>query len=261
MANKIAIIGAGNLASRVSIELFRNGSEIVQVYSRTIKSASKLASEFDCDFTNDTSQISPNADIYLIAVSDMALDSILETANFNNKLIAHTAGSVPMKALAKYSQNYGVFYPLQTFSKNREIEFENVPFCIEANNSKNEGILMKLAATISGDVRKIDSEQRKQLHLAAVFACNFVNHMYALAFEMIKDNNLSFDILRPLIAETAAKIEQIEPGAAQTGPAVRMDMNVIQKHLDVLSNKPGLSELYEKISLSINQLQEKHKTQ
>ncbi len=256
---KIAIIGAGNLATRVSVELFRNGSQIVQVYSRTKQSASQLAAQFNCDFITDVSLITPNADVYLIAVSDKAMTEILECSSFNNKLIVHTAGSVPMSILSRYSTNFGVFYPLQTFSKHREVNFEHIPFCIEANNIKNEEKLLQLASTISGDVRKVNSEQRKQLHLAAVFACNFVNHMYALSFEMIKSTNLSFDILRPLIAETAAKIEQMEPAVAQTGPAVRMDMNVIKKHIDSLTHETKQAELYKLISESIFRLQKQHK--
>jgi predicted short-subunit dehydrogenase-like oxidoreductase (DUF2520 family) len=251
MSKKVVIIGAGNLATRVSLELHYNGVEIIQVYSRTVTSALTLARMLGCNYVTKTEKITPDADIYLISVSDMAMTDILSKINFNNKLIAHTAGSIPMNALQKYSQNYGVFYPLQTFSKYREVDFENIPFCIEASNSKNEEQLVEMASLISNDVRVINSEQRKQLHLAAVFASNFVNHMYAIAGEIIQEKNLPFDILSPLIMETASKMKNMPPRAAQTGPALRMDKNIMQEHLNMLSSSPKLKKMYNTVSESI----------
>jgi predicted short-subunit dehydrogenase-like oxidoreductase (DUF2520 family) len=251
MEKKIAMIGAGNLATRVALELHNQGIEILQVYSRTVTSALTLAKMLGCSYVTRPDKITSEADIYLISVSDMALTDVLKQMNFSNKLIAHTAGSIPMKDLAVFSSNYGVFYPLQTFSKFRDVTFSRIPFCIEANTPENEQVLCDLAATISKDVRLINSEQRKQLHLAAVFASNFTNHMYAVAAELLQEKDIPFDIIRPLIAETASKIKNMTPRAAQTGPAIRKDKNVMSMHTDMLNSNPRLKKLYGQISDSI----------
>ena len=252
MDKKVAIIGAGNLATRVSLELHNKGIEIAQVYSRTVTSALSLARMLGCNYVTKPEKITTDADIYLISVSDMIVADLLSKVNFNNKLVAHTAGSIPLDDLKKYSKNYGVFYPLQTFSKFRDVNFIRIPFCIEANNKENEKILMELASVISKDVRLINSEQRKQLHLAAVFASNFVNHMYSIAFELLEEKDIPFDIIRPLINETASKIKNMTPRAAQTGPAVRLDKNIMQEHLLLLNKHPKLKKLYSQLSENIN---------
>ena len=251
MDKKLAIIGAGNLATRVSLELHNKGVEIIQVYSRTVTSALTLARMIGCNYVTRPEKITSEADIYLISVSDMAFSDLLMEVNFNNKLIAHTAGSIHIDELKKYSSNYGVFYPLQTFSKYRDVAFSRIPFCIEGNTPENEQTLVDLASVISKDVRIITSEQRKQLHLAAVFASNFVNHMYSLAAEIVQQKDLPFDILRPLIAETASKIKNMTPRAAQTGPAVRNDKNIIGEHLSMLGYDPKMKKLYNSISENI----------
>lgn len=251
MDKKIVIIGAGNLATRVSLELHNKGVEIIQIYSRTVTSALTLARMLGCGYVTKPEKITPDADIYIISVSDMAVNELLAEVNFNNKLVAHTAGSIPLKQLKEFSENYGVFYPLQTFSKFRDVNFSKVPFCIEANNQENEEILVELASMISKDVRVIDSEQRKQIHLAAVFASNFVNHMYAVASELVQDKDLSFDILLPLITETASKVKSMTPRAAQTGPAMRLDKNIMQEHLTMLNSNTKLKKLYSQMSESI----------
>lgn len=250
MSVKLSIIGAGNLATRVALELHNKGIEIVQVYSRTVTSALTLARLVGCIYNTNPEKIIQEADIYLISVSDLAVTEVLSKINFNNKLVVHTAGSIPMSELAKYSKNYGVFYPLQTFSKFRDVNFAKVPFCIEANSPENEKVLCDLASLISRDVRIVTSEQRKQLHLAAVFACNFVNHMYAIAHEVIQEKDLPFDILLPLITETASKVKSLTPRAAQTGPAVRKDKNIINEHLSMMKDA-RLKKLYSSITDSI----------
>lgn len=252
MDKKLAIIGAGNLATRVALELHNKGVEIIQVYSRTVTSALTLARLIGCNYVTKTEKITTDADIYLISVSDMAVNTLLADVNFNDKLVAHTAGSIPMNDLKKFSQNYGVFYPLQTFSKFRDVNFTRIPFCIEANNEENEDTLVELASLISKDVRIITSEQRKQLHLAAVFVSNFTNHMYAIASDIIQEKDLPFDILKPLISETASKVKSMTPRAAQTGPAIRKDKNIMQEHLQMLNGKPKLKKLYSFVSDSIS---------
>jgi predicted short-subunit dehydrogenase-like oxidoreductase (DUF2520 family) len=257
MVKKVVVIGAGNLGTRISIELHNQGVEIIQVYSRTIISALTLAKLVGSSYVTKTELINPDADMYLISVSDSAILSLLQEINFNNKLIAHTSGTISMDDLKNFSNNYGVFYPLQTFSKYREVNFSNVPFCIEGNTPSNEQILVELASVISNDVRIINSEQRKQLHLSAIFAGNFVNHMYAIAAEIAKQKELSFEILLPLIAETASKIQNMTPADAQTGPAVRNDKNIINEHLNMLNENPKLKKLYSLISENIYEYQKR----
>jgi predicted short-subunit dehydrogenase-like oxidoreductase (DUF2520 family) len=248
---KLAFIGAGNLATRVAIELHNQGVDIVQVYSRTVTSAVTLSKLIGCPYVTQAELVTVDADIYIISVSDMAMGELLGKINFTNKLIAHTAGSISMEELKKHSPNYGVFYPLQTFSKYREVDFSGIPFCIEANTPENEQTLIDLAFTITNDVRIVNSDQRKQLHLAAVFAGNFTNHLYAIAAEILQQKGLPFDIIEPLISETAAKIKDIAPRAAQTGPAVRNDKNVITDHLSLLNENPNLKEIYSLLSENI----------
>ncbi|MFA9389753.1 MAG: Rossmann-like and DUF2520 domain-containing protein [Prolixibacteraceae bacterium] len=255
MGKKLALIGAGNLATRVALELHNKGVEIIQVYSRTVTSALTLARLIGCNYITKTEKITPDADIYLVSVSDMVMTDLLANVDFKNKLVVHTAGSIPLEALKQFSNSYGVFYPLQTFSKFRDVNFNRIPFCIEANNQTNEETLIELASLISKDVRLINSEQRKQLHLAAVFVSNFTNHMYALASEIIQEKDLPFDILYPLIAETASKVKNMTPRAAQTGPAARNDKNIMLEHLSMLNSQPKLKKLYSFMSESITEYQ------
>ncbi len=155
--------------------------------------------------------IVPEADLYIISVADNALDELISQLYLNDKLVVHTSGSVQMDVLKKASRNYGVFYPLQTFSKSKDVEFRSIPICLEANKDANLHKLTELAKRISENVQVIDSEQRKKLHLAAVFACNFPNFMYSIAEEITRQANIDFEILRPLIKETAEKVMQINP--------------------------------------------------
>jgi predicted short-subunit dehydrogenase-like oxidoreductase (DUF2520 family) len=257
MAIKLAIIGAGNLGTRVSLEFHNQGIEIIQVFSQTVTSALTLGKLIGCNYVTRPEEITPEADIYLVSVSDQAFNDLLQEINFNNKLVAHTAGSLSIEELRQYTDNFGVFYPLQTFSKFRDVDFSQVPICIEGNTPENEQILVELASTISKDVRIISSEQRKQIHLAAVFVCNFVNHMYSIGAEIVQKNDLPFDILMPLISETASKIKNMSPLLAQTGPAVRKDKNIINEHLNMLNHDPKLQKLYSALSESIYEYQKK----
>jgi len=257
MKQKIAIIGAGNLGTRISLELHNQGAEIIQVYSRTITSALTLGRLVGCSYVTAPEKITTEADIYLVSVSDSVIEELLKKIQFNNKLIVHTAGSVDMEVLKPFSENYGVLYPLQTFSKFRAVDFSVIPFCIEANNAENQQKLVDLASLISKDVRIINSEQRKQLHLAAIFANNFVNHLLAVADEIVGEKKLPFSILQPLINETIAKAQYLSPKEAQTGPAVRNDQNTINEHLNMLRNDPQRAALYRILSENIYEFQKK----
>jgi predicted short-subunit dehydrogenase-like oxidoreductase (DUF2520 family) len=166
-------------------------------------------------------------------------------------LYVHTAGSLPLAVFSDYSERRGVLYPLQTFDKNREIPFRNLPFFVEANSLEDEFLLEEIALKLSGNATQLSSEKRKYLHLAAVFACNFTNHLYTRAAQILEEQGLDRHLLLPLIRETVSKIETMHPHEAQTGPAVRYDKNVIDKHIEILENQPHLQELYQRLSEDI----------
>lgn len=251
MSHRFVFIGAGNLATRLSLELKSKGFSIEQVYSRSEKSAKLLAKNLRTNYTTSSHNISTNADVYFVAIKDAAFEELLPKIDFRNKLLVHCSGSLPLSILEKYSENVGVFYPLQTFSKNREVNFSEIPVFIEANSTENEKKLFQIAEKISGKVSVLNSEKRLYLHISAVFACNFVNHFYTIAAEVLKSEEVPFDALLPLIMETAAKVQNMEPEKAQTGPAVRFDENVISKHTEVLQSFPEFQKLYDIVSESI----------
>ena len=240
----IVIIGAGNVAFHLGKALLANGKEILQVYSQSEKSASSLAKILNTDYTIAIEDLNPSADLFIIAVSDDAIHAIAEKLKLKDKFVVHTSGSVEMEVLASATNNYGVFYPLQTFSKLREINFKEIPLCLEANSLRNLKLLSNLGNKLSENISEIDSSQRKILHLAAVFACNFPNLMYSSAEVLLKENNLSFDLLKSLIAETAEKVQHILPSESQTGPAYRNDMKIMAKHIEMLRDHKHLEEVY-----------------
>ncbi|MDH8701909.1 putative short-subunit dehydrogenase-like oxidoreductase (DUF2520 family) [Dysgonomonadaceae bacterium PH5-43] len=250
---KITLIGAGNVATHLGKALKERGFLIQQVYSRTLQSAKELGLTLNVAFTNDINYINKDADIYIFSVKDSALPQLLQQLPSLQGLLVHTAGSLPLDVfnVNKYNR-YGVLYPLQTFSKNRVISFQNIPIFVEANNTNDESLLLELASHISDNALKLSSEKRKQLHLAAVFACNFVNDMYVNAADILERENLSKDYLLPLIKETASKIKEMHPRDAQTGPAVRYDTNVINKHLELLKYDSAKATVYKTLSDDIH---------
>ena len=252
---QIVFIGAGNLATNLAKALYYKGFRIVQVYSRTEESARALAMKVEADYTTDLNEISKKAKLYIVSLKDAAFAELLPqiTAEKQNSLLVHTAGSIPMSIWEGHAQRYGVFYPMQTFSKQREVDFREVPFFIEANTPQDAELLKAIAATLSEKVYEATSEQRKSLHLSAVFICNFTNHMYALADELLKKYDLPFDVMLPLIDETARKVHELTPREAQTGPAVRYDENVMNNHLSMLVDSPALQEIYKLMSKSIHE--------
>ena len=251
MSLNFCFIGAGNLATQLSVVLKKNGYNILQVYSKTEKSAKMLAEILNSDFTTSPKEITSKADIYIVALKDSALTEVLSRIDFRNRLVVHCSGSMPMSVLEEYSNNFGVFYPLQTFSKERVPDFKKIPVFIEANSEKNEKQLFDIAGKIFSSVVKLNSEKREHLHIAAVFACNFVNHFYTIASEILKKEHIDFEVLKPLILETAQKIQEMEPEKAQTGPAVRFDENIISSHLGKIKDLNNYAELYNSISKSI----------
>ncbi len=249
---KIVLIGAGNLATQLGLQLFKKGFCISQVYSRTEYPAKTLATKINAGYTVSLSEIDPEADLYICALKDDALPGIVDLLSHVKGIVVHTAGSVEMSIFEGKMLHYGVFYPLQTFSKNRNVDFTHIPVFIEANNPDTAQCLKEAAFCLSEKVYEANSAQRKMLHLSAVFACNFVNHLYTLSGEIAKEAGFDFKILLPLIDETAQKVHHLKPLEAQTGPAVRYDKTVMEKHLSLLSSRPEYQQIYRLLSDSIH---------
>lgn len=254
---RIVLLGAGNVASHLGPALQRAGHELVQVYSRSEESASELAVRLQVPFTVRTEEVVPDADVYLFSVRDAVLESLVREVAVGREdaLFVHTAGSMPVDLFRRVGvARGGVFYPMQTFSKQRPVDFAQIPVFVEALEEADCRLLEELARSVSGRVYRLASEERRYLHLSAVFACNFANHCYALAAEMVERSGLSFDVLLPLIDETAAKVHALEPRAAQTGPAVRYDENVLARQKALLAEWPEALDVYDRMSRSIHAL-------
>ena len=243
----VSIIGSGNVAQHL-ISAFEkaDGIELVQVYLRNPNSITSISKSIA--FTQNFNELQP-VDLFIIAVSDDAIVSVSEQIPFINHLVVHTSGSVAMESLSN-SNRKGVFYPLQTLSKTKEINFKEVPLCLEAENKSDMKMLHEVASAISNNVYEIDSNQRKSLHIAAVFVNNFANHLFQIGNDICEENGISFDILKPLITETANKLNTLSPKEAQTGPAKRGDTSTINKHLDFLTD-PNQKEIYKILTKSI----------
>lgn len=244
---RIVILGAGNVAQHLyTAFLHKKSVQIVQCYNR--KGIQIHKDQKKETIVKDLENLI-DADLYILAISDDAIEKVSNELQFTNKLIVHTSGSVPMSSM--YTSNRrGVFYPLQTFSATKQIDFNTIPFCIEAEQKDDYILLEKLASTVSKKIYKISSAQRNVLHVAAVFVNNFTNHMFSVGNEICAQYDVPFEILHPLIKETAQKIEHLHPDAAQTGPAIRNDSQTIQRHMDILQ-KDSQKELYKILTQAI----------
>ena len=248
----IILLGSGNVATHLGFALKNSNYTIVQVYSKSIENAKVLAKKLDAYFTNDLTKLK-SADLIIVSINDDAILSVL--SQIKNTAIVHTSGSIELDILKGKFTDYGVFYPLQTFNKEVDINISEIPFCIEGNSIEFENQLIKIAKTFSNNVVKMNSQQRKQLHIAAVFACNFSNHMYSIADDLLAKKNIDFKILLPLINKTIANLESKTPKEVQTGPAKRKDTVIIQEHLAAIKEKE-IKEIYQKISADIIRLHE-----
>lgn len=247
---KVVLIGSGNVATHIATALKAVNVDVAQVWSYHYQNAILLADKVNTIAIKDLSEIDLDADICLISVKDDEITNVCSQLRSFKGVIAHTSGSVALNVFADF-ENYGVFYPLQTFSKEKQVEFSNIPLCVEANNEKSLSVLKELANKLSTNVVEVNSNKRKILHLAAVFACNFTNHLYALADELLKANDLDFDMIRPLITETANKVQNSVPSAVQTGPAIRNDEQTLKKHEELLEGHQAMLEIYKILSNSI----------
>ncbi len=248
---RITIIGSGNVATHLAAAFKNAGHALIQIYSRDLQNASLLAYHVKAEAIDDLAQINPETDLFIIVVKDDAIATVAPALSKYNKLIVHTSGATSLQVLLDHTQQAGVFYPLQTFSKTREVNFNTVPLCIEGANDQIASQLNELAYTITQNVYRISSAERKTLHLAAVFANNFPNYLYTIAQQLLAEQRLPFDLLRPLILETAEKVQTHLPGNVQTGPAVRNDEKTMDSHLQQLTEKPELQALYKLLSQGI----------
>ncbi len=259
MQYDVVFVGAGRVAGHLSHAMHEAGHRIIQVISRTEQSARALAERYHCAWSTNIREMIPHAGLIIFSVRDDARQELVRAMNVGEALAVHTGGSIPMSIFEGHAVNYGVFYPLQTFSGGRTLDFRKIPMCIEANSSGNEQILEDLARQISDVVIRADSQQRLALHLAAIIANNFTNHLFVLAKKILEKEHLSFDLLWPLIEETVDKAFDLGPEKSQTGPAARNDKNVIKKHLDLLSCSPEIQKVYEVLTESIRQRMNREK--
>ena len=240
---QVVIIGSGNTATVLSKLLLANGFQISQVVSRNIKHAETLANELNCSASDFSSPMDETADIYLIAVSDKGIHEVVNYIPNNNKLILHTAGSVSINVLENVSNQFGVLYPIQSLRKEIDV-IPEIPFLVDGNNQEVVEMIMQIGKKISNQVAFANDEMRLKLHLSAVMVNNFTNHLYTMAADYCKKEQLEFDLLKPLIFETANRLKNVHPNDVQTGPAIRNDSDTIEQHELLLVNYPELKELY-----------------
>lgn len=255
---KITIVGAGNVAHNFALA-FRNAGFIIhEVYSRTQRSAMLLSQAMNTSHITDISNLRGDTDLIILAVNDDALADVVCSIKVKNVPIMHTSGSTPIDIFEPCGfTNYGIFYPVQSFQKNETESLESIPICVEANDSKTEDLFLSLARSMSRKVYAMNSEKRKALHVAAVFANNFSNHLFHIAGEILAKKQIPFDVIRPLVEKTAGKIKHEKPINTQTGPAVRNDKQVIDSHLEYLKTTSEYQKIYDLITADIYNAQQK----
>lgn len=250
----VVLVGSGNVATHIGQALLHAGHRVLQVYSPTNAHAQTLADALNATAIDELAALRRKADAYILAVKDDVIASVAaQLPSPLTGIIMHTAGSVDIGVLASHGRHYGVLYPVQTFSKAKAVDFTTIPIAVEASDDETYQQLARLAGSLSGRVFKCDSKQRLSLHVAAVFGCNFTNHLYAIAADLLSEHGLDFDLIRPLILETAEKVMAHPPRTVQTGPAVRHDQQTMQKHVTFLQENPELRDLYERLSRRIGE--------
>lgn len=246
---QIVIIGSGNVAFHLAKAFTEAQIPISQIFGRNTTDLQKISEQFSIPFSTETLA---EADLYIISVSDSSISDVSSLIKNENALVTHTSGSVSREALSGNFRK-SVFYPLQTFSKSKNLDYSKIPFFIDAENENDEEILKNLASKISKNVMLANDEKRKYIHLTAVFACNFVNHLYARAKEISDSQGIPFDYFLPLIDETTQKIHELEPKLAQTGPAIRNDEKVLKLHESLLTDEEKL-KIYKTLNESIKKM-------
>ena len=251
----IVFVGAGRLATNLAMALHAKGHRITAVYSRTMASARMLAEAVDARATDDLAALPLEADAFVIAMKDAVLADVVAQLHQQraSQIFLHTAGSMPLSVFGSHCHG-GVVYPMQTFSKERLVDFAPIHVFIEGCDAQTLQVARQVASAVSSHVIELSSEERRHLHLAAVFACNFANHCYALSAEILERHGLPFSAMLPLIDETARKVSVMTPREAQTGPAVRYDRNVMAAQEQLLAGEPEMQQIYEMMSKSIHRL-------
>lgn len=248
---KIGIVGSGNVAHHLALAISQHPNLHLQaIHSRNEKTGNELATNCACAFERSLQKFTNSCNLIILCVADDAIQKLVEQINIQEQILVHTSGFVSIQILNKHTQNFGSFYPLQTFTKNRTVDIEKVPFLILGNNHSTQNLLVELAQSLSQKVEIISDEQRRKLHIAAVMVNNFTNHLWALAHQYTKSLELNFDLLKPLLEETAQKALLFNPKDIQTGPAKRKDLKTIQQHLAMLEDE-RLKELYTWFTKSI----------
>lgn len=245
----IILIGSGNVATAMGFSLLSYGYKINQIWSQKIENAKRLSKKLDSQATDNLNNIK-EADLYIIAVKDDKIESIINKLKNKINNVVHTSGSTHINVFKNKFQNFGVFYPLQTFNKANTQKAFDIPICIEANNHFFQKKILKLAKNLSSNVKLIDSHQRSTIHLAAVFSCNFTNHLFYIAQNLLEKSNIDFKILLPLIQQTVKQIKKNNPSELQTGPAARKDIKIINKQLSSISDEK-IYQIYQILTDSI----------
>lgn len=254
---KTVIIGSGNVAQALAEALTEAGAKPLQIFARNREAGAEIAKRCGCDYTDDPKELA-KAELYIISVSDKAIKAVSESLGFGNSVVVHTAGGVGLDELSSTIRNRGVLYPLQTFSKGRKVDFKEIPLMIEGLNAAVLETVRQVAELLSNNVMEVDSEQRGVIHLAAVFTCNFTNHMYVIGEELVEGAGMDFAVLKPLIVETTKKAMSAKsPRDVQTGPAVRNDFQTKSLHTDMLVERPELKSIYTNLSNNIWKISKK----
>jgi predicted short-subunit dehydrogenase-like oxidoreductase (DUF2520 family) len=257
--NSIVILGAGNVAFHLTRALIQNTCNVRQIFNRTLERAKEIGEANRISYTDKISEIE-KAELYIIASADSGIEEFSHYIPYDDVLVVHTSGSSPMSIL-KGDYRKGVLYPLQTFSKERSLRYDNIPFFIEAENPTDLKALSDLANRISNEVHELNFAARMQVQMTGVWANNFVNHLYYIAGNICEKNNIPADVLLPLIQETAKKVLELDPKTAQTGPAKRGDQIIIDKHLNALQDDSRLLQIYQLLTDSIKRVYENDKLQ
>lgn len=247
----ISLIGAGKVGWHLAIAFKQAGFKIMHIISRDLKKAESLSVLVDSEALTSLDQLAEEPDLFLVCTQDSEIDALAGSLSSSNAIVAHTSGGIGMEVFNAKANKYGVFYPLQTFSLGDVIDYKAIPFLLEGSDPATVSALAGLAEKISGKIQIADSRTRLQVHLAAVFACNFSNHMTAIAEQLLDDLDLDIELIKPLMAQTMKKLDTMSAEDAQTGPAIRGDASTMKRHMDLLKSDPDLQEIYQKISQNI----------
>ncbi|TAD86272.1 MAG: DUF2520 domain-containing protein [Bacteroidetes bacterium] len=251
----IVLLGAGNVATVLAKMATARGHHVLQIFSRNPINAAELAEAVSAEPVTDLKNIRTDADLYVAALTDTAVASLHQHLNLSRGVLVHTAGALNMEVLEPAAPNYGVLYPIQSLRKEKS-DYSPFPWLTQASTPETLAFITDFAETLSPTVKPSSNAERLHLHLAAVVANNFTNHLYALTQQFCKQHQVSFDLLKPLIVETALRIDEFDPYAVQTGPALRHDADTISKHLELLRQNPQLEQLYHALSNSIAKMHE-----